>query len=276
MWHLKKIPKILHCYWGGNKLLYLRYLTIKSFIDLNPDWQVILWCPEHPFVGSSWGVEPGNQEINYSICKDYFQDLIDLPITKMELNFEEAGFARNAAEVHKADYVRINTLNANGGVWTDLDILFFKPIDDLLINTLANENVETVICNNLYGHSTGFNMAAPKSKFYDILCEKARKEYRTWDYQCLGPTLFNKYFSTVESVRAVSPTINLDMNVVYAHNANQVKELIDGSKPRFTKESIGCHWYAGNSLWGKFFNQTKGGYENLPKSIITDLINKAR
>jgi hypothetical protein len=276
MWHLKKIPKILHCYWGGNKLLYLRYLTIKSFIDLNPDWKVYLWCPEHPFTGESWGVDPGNQKINYNICKDYLPELLLLPIERRTLDFEQLGFSTKAAEVHKADYIRINTLNANGGAWTDLDILFFKPMEELLMNKPENKDIETVVCNRVYGHSTGFNLSAPGSKFYNTLCTKAIEEYRPNDYQCLGPTLFNKYFQSIESVHAISPTINLEMDVVYAHNANQVKELINGSPARFTKESIGCHWYAGNSLWGKFFNETNGGSENLPNCIIGNLIKNAK
>jgi hypothetical protein len=63
------------------------------------------------------------------------------------------------------------------------------------------------------------------------------------------------------------------MEAVYAHNCHQVRELF-GTVPRFTEQSIGCHWYGGNEVWPDFFNKTAGGEKNLPKCIISDLIEQ--
>jgi hypothetical protein len=272
MWHLN-VPKILHCYWGGNKLLYLRYLTIKTFIDLNPDWTVYLWCPIKSYLGKSWGIEPGNKEINYNLCNDYLPDLLKLSVKKIMIDFKELGFSDTAAEVHKADFIRINVLNLNGGVWTDLDILYFKPITKLLVNKLENKDKETFVCMTDYGHSTGFVMSVMGSKFYNKLSEVIYKEYKLREYQCLGPDMFNKYFKYFDSI---PDAVNIEMDAVYAHNVYQVKELIETNKPRFTENSIGCHWYAGHSMWGKFFNETKGGVNNLPNNVIGNLIKNAK
>ena len=54
MWHLDKIPKILHVYWGGSSLPKLRYLTIESFAKYNPDWEVRVYVPATPVEGHSW------------------------------------------------------------------------------------------------------------------------------------------------------------------------------------------------------------------------------
>ena len=84
--------------------------------------------------------------------------------------------------------------------------------------------------------------------------------------------MFNKYFKKLETINQVCPTLNLDMDVVYAHDCYHIKELLDGTLPRFTDGSIGCHWYGGHSQWGKFYNETHGGLDNLPDNIIGNLI----
>jgi mannosyltransferase OCH1-like enzyme len=271
-WNLS-VPKVAHFYWGGNKLVYLRYLTIKTFMRLNPDWQIILWHPVIPFKGKSWGIEKGYSELDQNLCKDYLPDLLALPITKVPVDFNMLRFKNITAEVHKADYIRINALYLYGGLWSDMDILYFKPISEMSCNTLENQNKEVFVCISDYGHSTGFNLATENSHFFDILVNNLNKTFKQRDYQCWGPDIFNRYFKKLEFI---PNAINLDMDTVYAHNCHQVKELLNGDPPRFTKNSIGCHWYAGNSVWGDFLNKTKGGETNLPDSIIGKLIKDAQ
>lgn len=264
------IPKILHTYWGGGKLVYLRYLTIKTFIDLNPEWEVYFWYPVRSFTGKSWGIEKGYQEFNEKLCKDYLPDLLELPITKMPIDFAELHFNPSTAEVHKADFIRINALYFYGGAWSDMDILYFKPIISLESLGVNTDDKEVFVCiSPEYGHSTGFNLARPQSRFFDVLIHNLNEEYRPGNYQCWGPDMFNKYFKTIESIPG---GFNLPMDIVYAHNCYHTKELISDKKPRFTKRSIGCHWYGGNSIWGGYLNETGGGESNLKNDIISNLI----
>lgn len=273
MWYLTNIPKICHIYWGGGQLLYLRYLTVKTFIKFNPDWQVVLWCPEKSFTGKSWGIEHNYLPLNPKLCRDYLPDLLKLPVTVMTENFNDLGFRSNTPEVHKADFIRINALHLYGGLWTDLDILYFKPISELKVNTAENKDKEVYVCiSPSYGHSTGFNMAIEGSKFFGKLKDKLAEEYKPNYYQCWGPDIFNKYFKTFGSI---ANGVNLDMDVVYAHDCYTMPELLKDVPARFTEGSIGCHWYAGHSMWGKFFNETRGGETNLPNNIIGNLIKNA-
>jgi hypothetical protein len=264
MWKID-IPKICHIYWGGRKLIYLRYLTVKTFIKLNPDWRVILWYPVREFKGVSWGINCSYEKK----CRDYSVDLLNLPIEKQPIDFGQLRFGENTAEVHKADYTRISVMGMYGGVWSDLDVIYFKPMDELRANTEENNGKEVYVCIGDYGHSTGFIMASAGSHFFSKLSEYATHEYRPGNYQCLGPDIFNKYFPTLKSI---PNSVNLSMDIVYAHNCHRVNELLNGSKARFTDESIGCHWYAGNNLWADFLDKTCGGETNLPDNIIGNLI----
>lgn len=252
MWRLAP-PKILHCYWGGSLLPYLRFMTIKSFMNLNPDWKVILWHPKVVFESVTWT----SGELDYKVkCRNFLPELMELPIIKEEVDFEVLGFRKNTAEVHKCDYIRINSLSLYGGVWTDMDVIYFKPIIELEVNKEKNRNVETFVCICGYGHSTGFMMAAENSRFFDGVADVMTKELNPLHYQCLGPSLMNKYFPKVEMIKNC---INLSMDVVYTYDANHITELIGNGKSRFTENSIGCHWYGGHQVWGKYLNETNGG-----------------
>lgn len=270
-WKLS-VPKILHLYWGGGKLIYLRYLTIKSFIKHNPDWKIVFWHPEVPFKGRSWGINTHYQYLNENVCNDYLPEVLSLPIKSVPIDFNSLKFHKNMAEVHKNDYIRISVLNLYGGVWSDLDIIYFKPITELKVNKEENRDKEAYVCIGPYGHSTGFNMATPNSKFFERLSNLLNVEYRKNEYQCWGPDMFNKYYKSFSSI---PNAVNLDMDVVYAHDCHQVRELLNGSTPRFTVGSIGCHWYGGNEVWGDYLNKTKGGEVNLPDNLISKLIKDA-
>ncbi|MEN6569001.1 MAG: glycosyltransferase [Rikenellaceae bacterium] len=254
-------------------MVYLRYLTFKTFIELNPDWTVVFWYPKKPFAGRSWGVEKGDQYINPKLCKDYLPEVLKLDITHMPIDFDSLGIHQNMAEVHKNDYIRIHSLALYGGVWSDTDIIYFKPMTDICINTEENKSKETYVCIGDYGHSTGLNMATEGSQFFEYLSGLLKREYNPKNYQCWGPDMFNKYYRKFENI---PNAVNIPMDVIYAHNCHNVAELLENSQPRFTENSIGCHWYGGNSIWGKFMNETNGGSEKLQNNLICQLIRNAQ
>jgi hypothetical protein len=154
-----------------------------------------------------------------------------------------------------------------------MDILYFRSIEEMTANTLENQSREVFVCIGDYGHSTGFNLATEKSYFFDVLINNLNKNYKKSNYQCWGPDIFNRYF---KRLRYIQNAVNLDMDVVYAHDCHHAPELITNAEPRFTGRSIGCHWYAGNSIWGDFLNKTHGGVDNLPDCIIGNLIRNAK
>lgn len=270
-WHLS-IPKILHVYWGFDTLPYMRYLTVKSFIHFNPDWKVVLWKPEGRSVKNTW---KSNHQ-SYSVdCDDYLANLLGitpyiLPIKAADFNIPEG-----ITDVHISDFLRLQVLSTTGGVWSDMDVIYFKPITELKVNTEDNKYIDTFVCmrdHNAYIHSGGFLMADMYSRYYECLKVMAKSYYNIEDYQCVGVNMYNKVFSTLDSVQRYTNAENIGMDAVYAHDALHVKELINGAPLMFTKDSIGCHWYGGHPQWGKFIKDTNGGLTNLPDCVIGNLI----
>ena len=267
-WKLK-VPKICHFYWGGDILSYMRYMSIPSFIKQNPDWQVILWVPKYPSVKRSWT----SNQLSYDVqCEDFVPKLKDLPITINEIDIEPLGLPNSISELHKSDLVCYFLLATYGGVWADMDILFFKPMTELAVNNPENINKETFVCISHYGHSNGLLMSAGNNPFFQKLTGYCRDNFDPMGYQSIGPTMVNKYFPKFEDVDKLTPAVNIDMDAVYAHNAQHISDIVSGVPPRFTEKSIGIHWYAGHPLWGKFIQETNGGQTNLPNNIIGNVL----
>lgn len=269
-WHLT-IPKILHTYWGGGIMPYLRYVTIKSFMKYNPDWEIMFWYPKYPFTKIKWRTG----ELDYKIhCKDFLPELMNLPIKKTVVDFNEIGFLNDVTENFKSDYLRAHTLNTIGGVWSDMDIIYFKPITNLIVNDPKNKHIETFVCISGYGHSNGFLMSIKGNKFYEKILLLSKHNFNQSLYQSIGPTLYNTYYRDIQLINKLAPTVNIEMNTVYSHNAGQIHEFLDGTPPRFTNGSIGSHWYAGHPQWEDFINVTNGGLINLPNNIIGNLLRE--
>jgi hypothetical protein len=269
-WKLN-IPKIFHIYWGGGVMPYLRFLTVKSFMKYNPDWKIMFWYPRYPSSHTTWPTG----ELCYPVdCDDYTSEILKLPIMTTAVDFNEIGFKNTATEVHKSDFLRLHLLTTFGGVWSDMDILYFKPINNLSVNIIENKNIETFVCISGYGHSIGFLMSQPRNKFFETLLNIIKSRPDPKDYQVIGPTLYNEYFRDINKIIQLSSVINLSMNVVYSHNATSIPDFLSDISPRFTDESIGAHWYAGHSQWSEFFKTTNGGLTNLSNNIIGNLIKK--
>lgn len=268
-WNLN-IPKILHLYWGGEKMPYLRLMTIKTFIKHNPDWEINLYYPKYPTTNQSWFTYENKNQL--LLCKDFSSELEKLPINKIEIDFQDYGVSNSISEVHKSDFIRLIKLNEIGGLWSDMDIFYIRPMNDFYLNNKFYNEIETFVCIREYGHSIGFMMASKGNKFFKKLHELSMAQYDPRWYQTLGARLYNRYFERIEQINSLTPAINILMDVVYPHVAGNEKELIDGTKPNFTDRTIGVHWYAGHPQWTNFLLATNGGLSNLPDCIIGNLL----
>jgi hypothetical protein len=271
-WNLN-IPKILHVYWGGGVMHHLRFMTIQSFMDQNPDWKIMFWYPKYPTTNMTW---PSPEQKYQLSCKDVSFELKRLPITRTTIDFQYFGFDNTIPEVHKSDFIRLHLLSTFGGLWSDMDIFYFKPMSSLYFNTPEYRNIETFYCNHNYGHSVGFLMASRNNKFFNILMDIAGKAHNSKLYQSMGGRIFNAHFSTQESIEKYTPAMNISMDVVYAHDASSISEIFTQDKTKFTEKSIGLHWYGGDPIWKDFLERTNGGLVDMGNNVIGNLLRNGR
>jgi glycosyltransferase involved in cell wall biosynthesis len=267
MWHLKEIPRVAHFFWDGEKLSYLRYLTLVSFRLLNPGWEVILYTSVMPQKKFCWKSGEQNYDNNYVDCYDRIANL-DIRVERVD--FDKIGFSNDASSVHKSDYLRWKLLHEVGGLWSDMDILYFRSMDELSFNKPYMSRTNTVVCTSDQ-HSIGFLMGSKGNEYYGNVHKASAGEYKKDGYQSIGSLLCHKLYPTLSSISSANNIpFNLPMDVVYSYDFRHVDELFakESAPNRMTKNTIGIHWYGGHQVSGKWLNENNGGLLRGGRSII--------
>jgi hypothetical protein len=280
MWHLNKIPKTVHFYWGGEKLSYLRFLSVQTFCKLNPDWQVLIHTPKTlSMARPQWD---SFQQKNSQVQQDYFDQLALLPVTIVQHDFARYKFDNQAHEVHKSDFLRWKLLSKQGGVWSDIDILYVQPMHQLLENCAEFSNVDTALCPLLPPgkHTIGFLMSSPGNNFFQSIGRRARSAYDPESYQCMGSNLINQRFRSLNQFQRQFKQNNfvfLDKACVYSIDSKSIEKFFqvpdqDIMKKLNNKKVIGFHWFAGHPLSQEFENILTADNVDQHNNILTTAI----
>lgn len=247
------IPKTLFLYWGGRDLSYLRFMTVKSFKKYNPDWQIRVFYPTHPQTGRGWTTN--EHAVEYK-GEDYFDKLKDYA-TVESLDMEELGFGNELAEVHKSGVFRLWALTKYGGVYSDFDILYFKPMVEIK---------ERAYFHHPDGHfADGFLASKKDDKLFKFLLERL-KTASTGKYQSFGPTLWGEYFGSKKP-----DGWNIPKSLVYACDWQDVDKLFGDY--RLPDDAVGIHWFGGSDKAGQQENLLTPS--NDIDSTIANLVREA-
>jgi hypothetical protein len=253
MWHLKNIPRHIHFYWGGQHLSYLRALSIKTFQRLNPDWRITLHVPA--VVSTTKPAWDTLQQKNICVSEDYRSSLAGIRVQVHD--FEDYGFNNHAHEVHKSDFLRWLLLATQGGVWSDIDILYFRSMNSLSDNKLDNAEIDTILCplNPPSKHTVGFLMSSADNKFCSWMHNTSRDCYDPGVYQCMGSDILNNNFENLESFggRFDNQFLFLDRYAVYALTSKEIERFYQpmdaGLHKKIARSGVvGLHWFAGHPL----------------------------
>jgi hypothetical protein len=275
-WYLPKIPKILHLYYGNINLSFLRYLTIYSFAKYNPDWDIRLYVPK-----VLTKIENSTVEFIVDI-KNYFNELQKIPSVKIvEIDFNSyLGNIDNLSESHKSDYLRWKLLTDIGGVFSDTDILYFRPINCLHLNQIKYKETEIFFVNYAYTKikPIGFLLSSKDNSFYREIERVSREVLNTNrikeddNYQIIGTNVLSRYPHEMFNGKVFKERILcLDQRVVYKYLWFQLENLFIHNKfDEYMKDPvpIGIHWYGGGELSKVFLKTlTKENYKNYNNTV---------
>jgi len=250
--------KIAHFYWGGNPLSYLRFLTIKSFILMNPDWEVRFHIPKEHYSGDAEWVSHSHK-LRYN-GEDYMDALSDLGVKPQVFNFRAAGFKEDVHEAYKSDYLRWHLLYHSGGFWSDLDVVFFKPLPIEIID--AHDFCITADINPPI-YYIAFIYSRKQSPIMGMIHRAAQRScnFDPLNYQCLGNVLVAKCFpmppvsykqhptTQQENVHIFDPAINLPIKRV-----SRMEEIFESESDIDLSKSVGFHWFGGHPMATKWEN----------------------
>ncbi|HOP74622.1 MAG TPA: hypothetical protein PLC07_06150 [Bacillota bacterium] len=281
MWHLSNIPKIAHFYWGNDTISFLRYLTIYSFKKYNPDWEIRLYYPKVKYRGSkTW--HTGEHASRYN-GPNYMNHLLNLGVNRIEYDFSVHGLANEIPESFKADFLRWYLLGTVGGLWSDMDIVYFRPVDHLYLNQEANSALTTIVCLHEASpenyHSIGFLMSSPNNPYYKFITSQTYGMLNLTDYQSIGSRIPNLYFPKFSMIADRFPGLtvaNLAPDVVYPIDFTMVPYIFHTPYMHYlTERSIGLHWFAGHPEALHFENLINDDSHVGYNSIIAQLVRKA-
>ena len=281
MWHLDRIPKIAHFYWATDLLPWIRYLSLETFKKHNPDWQIILWKKENltnvsestlldittrtkvdtPVVAEfkNWWGEVEKLYINIQIVN----------IRGFGLDLSKYGDQSNIKDVHLSDFVYSKTLYDYGGFWGNMDMLFYKPLEDGVYNHLNNLNKE-VIC--LIGGFNNFILSIPQSEFMQdhFNSSKAVPLKNIQDnYSATGPCV-------IEEIKKKSGYKNKILEIpsnTTEYKFQETNYYRSGELGEFPPETIAIHWH-GAGRWDTHWHLTPENYKQ-DTSLIGKLVQRA-
>lgn len=246
------IPKVLHLYWGRNKKLsYMKYLTAKSFSSLNPEWKIKVYFPDKISDSCGWsGFEQKSYEYEGI---DYFAFLDEIENVEMiKFDFSIWDLPENISEVHKSDLLRLHVLSTEGGIWSDFDIFFLKPISELKLKYGESQS-KTGVCFNYGYHSIGFLFSTPNNSIwrnlFDIALNLAKIHHL--QYQTIGSGLYFKYFKEIIDSGSI---VNMPFISVYPFQWNQIDDMLGNHSYDLFEKTIGIHWFAGSDKVSKYEN----------------------
>jgi len=254
-------------YWGGN-LSFLRYLTVVSFKKQNPDWHINIFYPVFPTRQISWNT--GEQSGIYEGL-DYFHKL-DQWAELIPIRMDSIGVSDQIPEVHKSGVVRAWALSEYGGIYSDMDILYFKPLNIHNITNLIFSFDE-----NDQSFSDGFIGCSIEAKpffkdFLDLTIKNADA-----GYQSMGLNIWN---TMVQRSNYPVDVWNIPMSLIYHYNSYHVEEIFNENSndlnSLFPEESIGCHWYGGHPAtrhWENVITPENYNFNNIISKLVQNILS---
>lgn len=259
-WNLTQIPKIAHFYWGNPTLPYMRYISLASFVKLNPTWKVLLHRPSrYGSLMPSWSTSE-HKSCDLSSIKDYSDSLKTLDIEQVLWDTDDLG--GNISEIFKSDFLRWKLLGIQGGLWSDMDILYYKPMSELYLNSGPNcGQIETVYCypKNISGfetHAVGFLMGCKNNKYFKKFSKMSEDCFDKTRYQSIGMNMLCDFSEeTGELIKSTPEHHNLNPVAVYPYNWSNIHLFTRlreyGESVTNTNfmpaTSIWIHWFGGDA-----------------------------
>jgi hypothetical protein len=108
----------------------------------------------------------------------------------------------------------------------------------------------------------------------------AKAGYSPDNYQSAGSIVLNRHYPSVKFIENIFKTIsvfNIPMDWVYSYDAGMINEIFAPNRrqERFTKNSIGVHWFAGAAIAGAAINNVTPGNYGKTQNVLCRAIGKA-
>lgn len=247
------IPKIISFFWGGSPLSWMRYMTLASFRRLNPSWEMRLY---HPVGGSRPRSWKSRELDDGEYCgENYLPRMLDLGVRMAAWQPPLPGLSG----AHACDLFEWQQLSTVGGFYSDMDIIYVRPIDGVYESVRDADVVLSCADRDL---AIGFLAARPDCPLFASVLGEALNCYRPEAYQSAGTEALYRAAriwpvnlvripetsaKAIQRFRSIYPSLKIaevPSTTVYPYYWKTAPRIYDHTE-LLPPETIGIHWYGG-------------------------------
>ena len=257
---MDKIPKILHMYWDRTSMSQLQTFTVDTFHKHNPDWTINVYIPKQPYTG------PSRYIPNY-VGKDYFY-LVEQSryVNIVDVDLNDYDIAIGLHNILRSDILRYNLLYNHGGVWSDFDVIWLKPMDhfrniEYYGDTPINDvNAVVSLVNGSHGgHSIGIMIHCKHDQYAKALIDLTKKVKPPYGHEVFGGGMLNSKYLTLKSLACFENIIGVRFETYYPYNIHPpnttIQKLYKENDLSCINNNVICvHWYNGHVLSKQYIN----------------------
>jgi len=262
---MDRIPKILHMYWDRTPMSRLQTFTVSTFHKHNPDWTINVYVPKQKYTGSSRYIP------NYKgIDRFYLVEQLDY-VNIVEVDLNDYGIKLELHNILRSDILRYHLLYEQGGVWSDFDVIWIKPIDHFRnIEYHGDTPIEDVsavvsfIRGTHGGHSIGIMIHCKHDPYAKALIELTKTVKPPYGHEVFGGLMLHRGYPTLESLSCFKTIIGARFETYYPYNIHPpnptFNKLYVGNDLSYINNNVLCvHWYNGKPLSKQYVNDNGFG-----------------
>jgi hypothetical protein len=259
--NLKNIPKIAHLYWDGKaKMSELQTFTLTTFHKLNPEWKIVVYVPTRNYSGSDTYIP------DYTGV-DQFNMVRKMGFVKIEeVDLAKYGIRSDIHDILRSDIFRYKKLRECGGIWTDFDVIWLKPLTDLMNVEYVGHpisDLKATVC--MLKTVKDFNnisvlISTPKHSLYDALIEETdrrQKDTTKLEHQHFGTSMFDKMYPTFADTQKAHPDVTgLKYETIFPYSIyNMFALYYENDLNYITPNTICVHWFNGHKFSKEYVNK---------------------
>lgn len=270
---MNRIPKKLHMYWDKSPMSRLQVFTIETFHKLNPDWKIFVYMPKQGYTRNAHYIP------DYT-GKDFFNLIESFDYVKIiEIDINDYYINGDLHNILRSDIFRCHILYDVGGVWSDFDVIWLKPLTHMLNVEYVGDNkindMGAMVClfNTIKGHhNVGVLFSAPKHGMYSELIEAADnlqqfpenfpkfyydRDTDTYNHQAFGVLLWEYLYKTfIDVSKKYDDVVGLKYETFAPYSIYNMEQLFmrNDLSPLNSNNVIGVHWFNGHKYSKQYIN----------------------
>lgn len=251
------IPKKLHLYWGGSKMSQTQTLTVQTFHKLNPDWEINVYVPKQEYLGDLKYIPDYTGEDFFPMVRK--MDYVNIRV----VDLDDHDISHDLHNILRSDILRYHILYEQGGVWSDFDIIWLKPMDHFYnikyVGDVPMADISGIVCfNGGTGgwHSIGVMVHCKKDDYILSLIEQTESIKPPYKHQSFGAVMINAMYPNFASLKKFPNIIGALFKTYYPFGVPDLQPLYTKTELDRIADDVMCvHWYNGHSLSKEYINK---------------------